>query len=392
MARDMFTRAFTNPVTMDCHTERCQWQAPIYDPEHTRIAVVDGQVVSGVVMGPRSIRFGPVTVPAMTLGPVGTHDQHRKQGYAAVAMNDASDYMARTGVLVAYLQGIPDFYYRFGYYPFTAPGNAKFSREAARRESLPGKLRKMARDDVPKVRRLFERVTSSRVCAAAREDDVWDWLLGPGGHSWFFQNPRVITDDRGRLAGYLTTNLKEGLEVREFVVRQDEASCRVALGALTREAKRREVKEIELRLPWDDAMAVFLRQFVGAHFSMHSNPTGGALMKVVDFPALMRRLEPLFTQRWCDASARLSGGVFTLESEIGAVGVRLTRNQVRITEPVAGAKVRVPQRWLSGLLTGYHAAGDIAPRKGARIPGELLPVMEALFPRGWPFVYQGDNY
>ena len=392
MARDMFTRAFTNPVTMDCHTEQCQWQGSIYDPEHTRIAVVDGEVVSGVVMGPRSIRFGPVTVPAMTLGPVGTHDQHRKQGYAAVAMDDASDYMARTGVLVAYLQGIPDFYYRFGYYPYMAPSSAKFGREAARRESLPGKFRDMTRADLPRVRKLFDQVTSSRICAAARDDDVWDWLLGPGGCSWFFTSPRVITDDRGRLVGYLTVSPKDGFEIREFVVRQDEASCRAGLGALVREAKRREVKELELRLPWDDAMAVFLRQFVGAQFSMHSNPTGGTLMKVVDFPALMRRLEPLFTQRWCGGPTRMPGGAFTLESEIGAVGVRLTRNRVRITEPVAGGKARVPQRWLSGLLTGYHTVRDIAPRKGAKIPDDLLPALEALFPSGWPFVYQGDNY
>ena len=65
---------------------------------------------------------------------------------------------------------------------------------------------------------------------------------------------------------------------------------------------------------------------------------------------------------------------------------------VRVGEPNDGPVVRVGQRWLSGLLSGYHAASWIAPRKGVKIPAELMPVMDTLFPQGWPFVYQGDNY
>ena len=124
---------------------------------------------------------------------------------------------------------------------------------------------------------------------------------------------------------------------------------------------------------------------------MSSGPTGGGLLKVVDFPALMRRLEPLFTRRWKAGDALLPRTRFTLESEIGAVGLAAVRNGVRVGEPSFRARVRVPQRWLSGLLTGYYAVREIAPRRGASIPGELARAMEILFPTGWPYCYQGDN-
>jgi hypothetical protein len=74
------------------------------------------------------------------------------------------------------------------------------------------------------------------------------------------------------------------------------------------------------------------------------------------------------------------------------VGFKLLRDGARVLLPGARPVVRIPQRWLSGLLTGYHAVRDIARRKDAAVPARLMPVMEVLFPTGWPFVYQGDNY
>jgi hypothetical protein len=190
------------------------------------------------------------------------------------------------------------------------------------------------------------------------------------------------------------------------VVKLDERSCRVALGALVREAKRREAKEITLaRLPWDDPLAVFLRQYVGAEFTLNSNPTGGPLMLLVDFPTLMKRLEPLFSKRWAEAHSALRPPAFTLESEIGSVRLQVSGTGVTVGEPVVRQAhhpersrrvgkpaVRVPERWLSGLLTGYYSVDDICPRTGAHIPPELKPVLNILFPKGWPFVYQGDDF
>ena len=109
-------------------------------------------------------------------------------------------------------------------------------------------------------------------------------------------------------------------------------------------------------------------------------------------PALMKRLEPLFAQRWADSNAALPEIRFTLATEIGAVGFSATRKGVTIGKAVSGPRVRVPQRWLSGLLTGYYAVDDIASRKGVRIPPQLKPVLDILFPRGWPLVYQGGDY
>jgi predicted acetyltransferase len=390
-ALESIVRAFSN-MHMETHMLRSLWRGTFGDPEHTRIAVADGRVVSAVVMGRRMIRFGSVAVPAMTVGPVGTHDHHRKQGYSFAAMNDASKHMEENGFLVAYLGGIPNYYNRYGYYPWGAGGGLEFGRDDAKKEALPGRLRAMKREDLPAVRRIYDKTTANRTCASVRDAELWDWLLRWGTKTWLFGSPSVILDANKRICGYFTGERKQGFSAGEIIVKQNEPSCRAALGALVREARRHEVKRIWLNIPCDDALAVFIRQYVGCEIKLHANATGGMLMKIVDFPALMRRLQPELTRRRQAAGRDLPKTQFTLATEIGAVGLAITRSGVEVGKPAGRARVRIPQRWLSGMFTGYHAIKDIAPRAGASIPSRLIPVMEALFPAGWPYVYKADSY
>jgi len=389
---DVYLRAFTNRGFMEEHMDGSLWRGAFADMDHTRVAVADGRVVSAMTMGRRMIRFGPVAVPATTIGPVGTHDHYRKKGYSFAAMDDASDYMKENGFLLAYLQGIPNYYYRYGYYPYGTGSRLEFDRNAAKTAASEGRLVAMTRRHAGDIRRIYDRATADRACAAVRDTELWDWLLSYGRKSWLFRYPRAILNAEQQVCGYVTGGARHNFNIREIVVKPDEASCRAALGAIVREGKRLEVKRISLPVPWDDALAVFVRQHVDCEFKMWSNTTGGLLMKVVDFPALMRKLEPLFTRRWKAAQTSLPRTQFTLATEIGSVGLTICRDSVRVGSPVRGSRARVPQRWLSGLITGYHAARDIAPREGASIPARLLPVMEILFPSGWPWVYQADNY
>jgi hypothetical protein len=182
------------------------------------------------------------------------------------------------------------------------------------------------------------------------------------------------------------------VKISEIVVRDDDGARRAALGAITREAKRKGAKEFVLPLPWDDPLADFVRRHVGTVFSMHSKSGGGALLKVVDFGALLKALKPLFAERWKEKASAAPPTRFTLASEIGAVGFALSRGRVRVGEPVRGQRVWIPQRWFSSLLTGCCSVAEIAREKGSRVPHKLEPALDILFPSGWPFVYRGDNY
>ena len=251
----------------------------------------------------------------------------------------------------------------------------------------------MTRKDLPDVRRLYDAASRDGICTAERDDVVWNWLLTRGTKTWLFRSPRVILDGDGHTTGYVTGEPRNELRISEVVIRQNESGCRAALGALVREAKRQESKQITLdRIPWDASLAVFLRQYVDAEFTLRSHATGGPLMLIVDFPRLMQELTPLFSERWREARTRLSNVRFTFETDGETVGLTVSRNGVAVGKSTAAPTVRVPRRWLSGLLTGYYAVDDVASRKGAKVPRDLKPVLDILFPKGWPFVYKGDDY
>jgi len=400
-ALETILRAFSNPSYMERHMECAVWR--LADDEHTRIAVDGGRVVSAVAMAPRTIRFGHIHVPAMTVGPVGTHDRYRKLGYSSAAINDACDYMKNHGILLAYLLGIPDYYYRFGFYPYMARSSFKLNREAARKQSTPARPRAMRAADLPDVARLYEAANAGRTCSSVRDAGLWKWLFGPGRNTWLFRGPRVVPDARGRICAYFTNNSKDQLDIREVVVRSDEESCRLALGAIVAEARRREIKDISLPLPPDDPLALFIRQRVPAEITTWTNPTGGSLMKVVDFAALMRALEPLLAERWlrrarpavesrAHESAPRGEFCFAFESDIGSIGIAIDGETLRVAPPPRSPRARIGQRWLSGLLTGYYGVRDVATREGSAVTATLVPVLEVLFPQGWPWVHQGDNY
>lgn len=392
--RKMVKACFPNAPEpgMENHVFNALWRGPTFRPEHTRIVVVDGRVVSVVVLGPRLFRFGPVSVPAMTVGPVATHPDFQGHGYAAMAMNDSSRYMERNGFLLADLQGNRKLYAHFGYYGFQWTGGLSVMTCDAEKEVQPGRLRPMTMADLPRVSALYRSATANRILSGDRTPEMWQWLLQFGSRTWLFRKPRVILDGRGRFCGYLTATWGQGFGACELVVRDDDASRRAALGAMVRAAKALKTEEFGISLPWDEPMAAFLRQVVGCKHSFTCRRGGGPQLKIVDFPVLMKRLRPLFSERWRNSGGRAARSPFTLSTEIGQVAFRFSSGAVRVEDRPVGEKVRVPQKWLSGLLSGAHPVADIVGRPGVRIPPARREQLDILFPGGWPFWYRGDMY
>lgn len=374
------------------HMARAAWRGPTFNPEHTRIAVADGRVVSVIVMVPRMVRFGPVTVPAMTVGPVATREDCRKQGYCTATMNACTRYMERNGYLLAYLQGNCRLYGRFGYFRYMMHVTAKVRTDDAVKYGAPGRLRTMTRKDIDDLARLYERASAGRVISAARDRAVWDWAVGYAVHTWLFSGPKVVLDANGRLCGYLTMNAQGEPGLREFVVSPDEASMRATLGALGAVARKREAETFSLPVQWDDPFAVFLRQVAGAEFQIVSRSSGGPLAKIVNFPILMQKLQPLFTERWRAAHSALPATRFTLASEIGSVCLEVAPRGVRVVEGGGGQRVWVPQRLLTGLVTGCWSFREVAQRPETRVPTRLVPYLDPLFPACWPYSHRVDLY
>lgn len=94
---------------------------PCGTPEHSRIVVCDGEIVSHVRVYRRPIRLGWGEVWTGAIGDVCTLPQYRLRGYAALALQEASTWMRAQGVpLCTILSGV-GIYERVGWEKVTEP-------------------------------------------------------------------------------------------------------------------------------------------------------------------------------------------------------------------------------------------------------------------------------
>jgi len=414
-AIDLASRSFSTYENMTSHLGRVALADGTYDPELTRIVRADGKVVAAVVMTPRTVRFGPARVSAVSIGPICTDSRYRKRGYASVGMRDAVRLLRERGFLIAYLGGIPNFYHRFGFYPYRWSYSLKVRATDAIRAGASGRLRKLAPRDRQAASRLYSRVFADRLCSADRGADLWDCLLVRAArHSfWLFNNPRALLDARGRFIGYFTSGTSgETLSCQETVVEPRVASFRSALGAIGRLARKSDKATVEFWMPPDDPLAAWLAAHVPTRIEMGAHPTGGPLMCVVSFGSLMAALKPLFEQRLRESEYVGKPLALTLRSGDGAVGLSWrARSEKRdryilpvgpsgaphkmylslFSPPARGPVASVPPRYLSGVLTGFYDVRAVAAYQGVLIPERLLRPMSILFPVGHAMVVRGDD-
>ena len=88
---------------------------PGYRPEQLRGAFRDGEQVGSYMLEERTMHVGTARLLTGCIGAVVTYPDQRHQGVATALMHDALDYAQSHHYALLLLDGIPKFYYRYGY-------------------------------------------------------------------------------------------------------------------------------------------------------------------------------------------------------------------------------------------------------------------------------------
>jgi GNAT superfamily N-acetyltransferase len=91
-----------------------------YDPEQTRVMVMDGKLVSSVSCYMRPSYIAGRIVRAVCIGSVCTHPEHRRQGLLRQVLANAREWMMDQGVLWSFLYGAEAVYGSSGWRNMTA--------------------------------------------------------------------------------------------------------------------------------------------------------------------------------------------------------------------------------------------------------------------------------
>jgi GNAT superfamily N-acetyltransferase len=180
--------------------------APWYRPEQLRGAFHDGALVGGYLISERWLRIGQARLLTGCIGGVVVREEARKQGVGRALMDDAITFAEENRHALLLLDGIPNFYHRFGYADVFDPTGHAFKRQdVLALEPGPRRVRPATRADAEAMLDLYRR----HVGAFDRTIEEQRWRLPEGEDE---RPDFVAVDADGAVRGYMLAASGEARE------------------------------------------------------------------------------------------------------------------------------------------------------------------------------------
>ncbi len=344
---------------------------PDYRPEHSWLVEVEGRLAAHLRVFDRSVRVGGAALRIAGVGNVITASEHRSRGYAGSLLQAMLRGVEQAGFAYSLLwTHLPDWYGRYGWVPID---------ETVVRARLPAPDRALAiapfcEDDLPAIMCLYERTNAQRTGTAIRAAAYWrgqlDWLRED--RAGFL----VARSTAGAVAGYVRSRADAGAaEILDLGV--DVSATDVGRALLAAAARDREIFGV---LP--PSLCTLFRP--GEH-EVRSRP--GLMGRVVNLPALVRTLEPVWQQR--AQATSVGDGAVTLATSAGRAQLRVSAARVQVGAATARSPApALDERALAHLL--FHGFdGTASAHLGPRADETLL---RALFPPQDFVIWQADAF
>lgn len=356
---------------------------PDLSGEGVRAAFMGDELVGGYTMMDRSLCAGPARLRTGCIGAVLTRPEFRKQAIGTAMMQDAVEYACRTGFALLLLDGISNFYQRFGFASVHEVTELAVSCHDAL--ALPDSaylVRPARRDEAPALLDLYRRAWGGFVGRFDRTEADMVFRLEHGG-PW--SQYLVAVDPKGSIRGYAYLHPHSPQTLTE--VGADDWPAQLAL--LQYQARLVLTPDgagtLRWLLPPESALTYELAERLRLSAVVRYDPRGGWMARPASLDALAHSMAPA----WSEALPRalpgwqgplhLAIGRSTYRLQAGPDGVRV--GSFAAGEPMEAEYVRLTPQVFTQLCLGYRSAAWAARQPDQSIPAGALPVMEALFPR-----------
>jgi predicted N-acetyltransferase YhbS len=377
---------------------------PAPDPASIRGAFRGGGYLGGYLIEERTLRVGQARLRAGCVGVVVTHPDHRRQGVATALMRDALHHARARGMVVLLLHGMADFYTPFGYADvFDATEHAVRRADALSAPPSPYRVRAATADDAPALIDLYDRHYGPHPGSFARDGATErfriEFLTTLNREAYWqrdglrFAPPVVTTDGNDRPRGCW---IAPWGPLRAFGSEMAADDWPAVLALLQHHARQYEegveLDRISWPLPPDSLAAALLADHFTVEQHVVSRPWTNWEACLVDPLALLRGMIPAWSERMRHRAPTWRGAI-ALEIERVTGTLRLGSEGMSVTEDADGDTplIALTSRVLLPLLFGFRSVAWAAVQEGQRIPAELVPLLEALFPPLTPWIAPTDG-
>jgi len=324
---------------------------PPADPQDSRIAVLEGEIVSHARVYRRDMRLRGAVVPAGHLAEVLTHPNHRREGHGRAVLRDCIQYIRRLGYpLSCVWTGATQFYccedwVRFPlvtttlqvpYWKATVPGDVR--------------VRKYRRgDDDAAVAAIHAAYNASRNLAAVRGSDYWRLH-----YSWIrcdHDDGFLIAERGGEPVGYCRAGTGQVVEYGVLPGHEDAGTALV--DAQVRRAG--STQTLQFDLPVDETV---ITRHPLLRYSRSINEL--MLMRVIDLERILGIALETSAERLEDCEVR-DGHTIAMEVLGQRCGIRFGAGGAT-AQALTGATVvtPLPQGEFLKLIFGSHVEKDLS--------------------------------
>ncbi|GCE29019.1 hypothetical protein KDA_45030 [Dictyobacter alpinus] len=354
-----------------------------------------------------TLRMGAARIPTACIGMVVVDPEARKQGIASTLMHDAIQLASEQGESLLLLDGIPDFYYRYGYTDVFDVTRYDINRAAIL--ALAGSshtVRPATPEDAPALRGLYERRLGGYTASFERSQEKQENLLSDR----FRANTVLLAlSPEQAVEGYLMVSQPPDL-TQALELAADNWPAQVALmqahvqltngpeapathtyylpptsAELYRIIDHLEVPDTS---NWENPAEEW-----GVRASQFHHRHAGWLARFTRLPLLFNAMLPELEARWQRSLAHWSGELqFIIENERVTLAINgATLELVETAGPTALTFQCSPQSFTQ-LIFGYRPASWLLAQQPQTLPAEALAILTQLFPTEHTWISFTDSF
>lgn len=359
---------------------------PGFIREHTRVALLDGEIACALRMTPDTLRIGEARLKMGGFGWVSTAGHCRNKGIARQLMANTMDYLKRHNYHVSMLFGIPNFYHRFGFVTTLADYRTTMNTvDLAPLNDLAFRVRDGKPGDIQAIQKMHEASDQHTSCSIIR-------CAAHISHQWsLWKGIRIVTNENGTpLAYFLTKDEGTRLTVREVGFHRRETSA-ILLEAIRRDAERHFLNEVAIDAPPSHAFIQYLMRYKSRH-EMRLTQNEGGMLALVNLPETLESMIPEWEQGLRQAGLAGERIEATLVVERKPHRIRAVKGSIDIAQHNGANKFGVSSGDFIALMSGYRYFNEVFAQQRRLIAADGRALLAAMFPRRTPFVWPTDRF
>jgi hypothetical protein len=290
--------------------------------------------------------------------------------------------MREEGYHLAALYGIAAFYPRFGFASALIHAETRIATRDAEAAAVRYAVREFVPSDAREVAAIYGAMHSNRTASIVRDPLTWKGFTK--GTRWQDRVSAFVVLDRGRIVGYAAYDLDLTRCALAEVGYLEPAVFSTLLGEAARRAVEMRTERILIHLPPDDPFATYCRRY-GSESEIHYPRWANGMARVVCQAELLGLVYPLFQRRLEAAGMGGWSSVLALETDLG-------EDCLSFGAGGETYRVRLPQWMLAQLLLGYRSVDDALFETEAHADPAAIPVLRALLPPGYPYIWASDRF